>query len=326
MEKQMDNQRSDCARQSPLRDPDDVNMLEYLYILVRNKWWIIAATLLGIALGFGTAMMKGPQWIAEVIIAPKETESPKAPNFSAFGALGGIVASQLNMGANASLDKIELILDSREFNATFVERANLTPDIYKLQWPKVFRKYWDSGRHAWKPEFTPPRFLEMGSMVKGTYLNKEIYKNNTMILKIHSKDSAFSVNFANAYIRFLDEYIKSDVQNEAKENVGYLERQLNGIADPLLREKIQALIANEIEKQMLVSKEAFKIVDPVFLSNHFKAKRVFPSILGIGLFILSCIFFIFRHAYSMSEKTEEDKILIEKLKREIGILPKNGKR
>jgi LPS O-antigen subunit length determinant protein (WzzB/FepE family) len=306
------------------RDPDEINLLEYFYALVHRKWLIIGLTFVGLVLGFAIAMIKGPTWVAEAIIAPKETDSQKAPSFAGLGALGGLVASQLNIGGNASLDKIDLILDSREFNASLVEKNNLLPDIYKYQSPKAYKKLWDTTLQKWNPEFVQPKFLDMGGMIKG-YLKKIMNKNNTMTLSIKSKDSTFTIDLANKYVTFLNDYIKTNVQGDAKENVDYLEKQLDGIADPLLREKLQALIANEIEKEMVVSKEAFRIVDPVYMSKTFKEKKLYPLVFGFGLFFLSCLIVVFFHAFSSADKTEEDKQLIEKIRKEL-FLAKNKTR
>jgi LPS O-antigen subunit length determinant protein (WzzB/FepE family) len=303
-----------------LPDPDEINLLEYIYALVKNKWWIIGATILGFILGNIAANKKGPRWVAEVLIAPKEIESQKAPNISGLGAFGGLVANQLNISGNASLDKIELILNSREFNAKLVDQKALLPMIIKYQSPKTFKKLWDSTQNKWNPEFTQPKFLDLGGMVMG-YL-KKVTKANTMTITISSKDSAFSIDLANNYVTFLNEYIKENIQNDAKENVFYLEKQLNGIADPLLREKIQALISNEIEKQMVVSKEAFRIVDPVYLSKTFKEKKQYPRLIGAGMFFIVCLVVIFLHAISSANKTEEDKLWIKKIQKELLLFKK----
>lgn len=302
-------------------DSDEINLLEYFYALVHRKWWILGFTLLGLFVGYIGAKVKGPKWEAEVIIAPKESDSQKTPNLSSFGALSGLVASQLNIGGNASLDKIDLILDSREFNSHLVESNNLLPFIYHYNSPKAYKKLWDSTQQKWKPEFIQPKFLDLGDMVRGT-LKKEIKKNNTMSLKIQSKDSSFSYTIANTYVTFLNDYIKTNVQNDAKENVDYLDKQLNSIADPLLREKLQALISNEIEKQMVVSKEAFRVIDPVYLSKTFKEKKLYPPVFGFGLFFISCLLIIFGHAFSSANKTEEDKQLLNKIKKELFLLKK----
>jgi hypothetical protein len=138
-----------------------------------------------------------------------------------------------------------------------------------------------------------------------------------MTLDIKSRDSTFSINLANNYIEYLNEYIKSNVQTDARENVSYLEKQLVSISDPLLREKIQGLIANEIEKEMVVSKEAFRVVDPVYLSKTFKEKKLYPLVFGFGMFFMTCLAFVFGQAFSSAEKTEEDKLLINKIKKEL---------
>jgi uncharacterized protein involved in exopolysaccharide biosynthesis len=301
---------------STLCDPDEINLLEYAYALVKNKWWIIGFTVLGLVAGYIAALVKGPAWVAEVMIAPHETESQKTPSLAGLGALGGLVASQLNFGGNTSLDKIDLILDSREFGAKLIDHYSLLPTIYKYQWPKVYKKSWDFSQNTWKADFIQPKPLEMGSFIKSK-IKKTTNKNNTMTLDIKSRDSTFSFNLANNYIEYLNEFIKSNVQSDARENVSYLEKQLNGISDPLLREKIQGLIANEIEKEMVVSKEAFRIVDPVYLSKTFKEKKLYPMVFCFGLFFMVCLIVVFIQAFSSADKTEEDKQLLEKIKREM---------
>jgi LPS O-antigen subunit length determinant protein (WzzB/FepE family) len=298
------------------RDPDEINLLEYVYVLVKNKWWIIGFTVLGLVAGYVAALVKGPTWVAEVIIAPHETESQKTPSLAGLGALGGLVASQLNFGGNASLDKIDLILDSREFGAKLIDHYSLLPTIYKYEWPKVYQKSWDFSQNTWKADFIQPKPLYMGSFIKSK-IKKTTNKNNTMTLDIKSRDSTFSINLANNYIEYLNEFIKSNVQTDARENVSYLEKQLVAISDPLLREKIQGLIANEIEKEMVVSKEAFRIVDPVYLTKTFKEKKLYPLVFGFGLFFMICLVLVFGQAFSSAEKTEEDRQLLDKIKSEM---------
>lgn len=306
----------------PGRDPDEINLLDYFYALVHRKMLIVGVTVAGMILGYFAAIIKGPTWLAEAVIAPKDVASQKAPSFAGLGALGGLVASQMNLGGNASLDKIDIILDSREFNARLVEKYNLLPVIYKYQAKKVYNKMWDTTTHNWRPDFIKPKPLDVGNALRGAFLKKTVNKNNTMSLMIKSKDSSLTINLATNYVSFLDDYIKTDVQNDAKENVSYLEKQLDGIADPLLREKLQNLIADEIEKEMVVSKEAFRVVDPVYLSKAFKEKKLYPLVFGVGLFFLNCLIVVFIHAISSADKTDEDKKILEKIRKELLFIKK----
>lgn len=298
---------------------DEINLLEYIYVLAKKKWGIIGLTILGMGIGYIAAKLKGPRWVAEVIIAPKEIETQISPNLSSFGAFGGLVASQLNIGGNASLDKIDQLLDSRDFNARMIKRYNLLSQIYRIKWPEIYAQEWDSTAGAWKPTFRSPELLAMGEVLKGGFLKKNTESNNTMNIKVRSCDSTFSLLLARYYIQFLDEDIKTSTRNDARENVDFLEKQLITISDPLLREKLQSSIADEIEKTMVVSKEAFKIVDPVFLSQHYREIRLYPFLFGFGVFFLTIFVLILVQAFSSVRRTEEDLQLIKKIKKELFI-------
>jgi hypothetical protein len=305
------------------KDPDEINLLEYIYALVKHKKLIIGLTLLGVTAGYVAALIKGPTWVADAMIAPKERESQKSTSLAELGALGGIMASQLNLDVgSASLNTMDMILDSRDFGAKLIEKYNLLPMIYKYQWPQKYKKYWDKSQQTWKPDFVKPNLFTIGGFLQKKYLKKsKDIKLNLIKWSIQSKDSAFTDILASSYLEYLNEYIRAKVQAEAKENVAYLDSELVSIADPLLRTKITGLLANEVEKEMVVSREAFKVADPVYLHKVFKEKKLFPLVVGFGMFFISCLAVVFFHALASSEKTDEDRELIEKIKKEIRLLP-----
>ncbi|MFW6221120.1 MAG: Wzz/FepE/Etk N-terminal domain-containing protein, partial [Fibrobacterota bacterium] len=118
----------------PAHDPDEINLLEYFYVLVKNKWVLLAVMFVGLFGGYVAALIKGPSFVAEALIAPRESESQGSPNLSELGMFGGMVASQLNLGGNASLENVDLVLDSRKFNAEMIEKNELLPLIYAEFW------------------------------------------------------------------------------------------------------------------------------------------------------------------------------------------------
>jgi hypothetical protein len=315
------------ARTTPV-DPDEINLLEYVYALVKHKKLIIGLTLLGLVGGYVAALITGPTWVAEAMIAPKERESQQSTSLAQLGALGGLVAGSLSLDVgSASLNMMDMILDSRDFGAKLIEKDTLLPSIYKYQWPRIYRKYWDLSKSTWKPDFVKPKPLDMGGFIRAKYLKKtKDTKKNVIILYIRTKDSTFTNTISTAYLDYLNDYIRSKVQTEAKENVAYLDTQLVSIADPLLRTKILGLLSSEIEKEMVVSREAFKVADPLYLHKEFKEKKLFPLASGVGLFFLSCLLVVFGHVLASSEKTEEDKVLMEKIRKGLALLPARGKR
>jgi LPS O-antigen subunit length determinant protein (WzzB/FepE family) len=299
---------------SPVNNPDEINLLEYIYVLVKNKWWIIGSALLGLAVGYFAAKIKGPTYIAEAVITAKENENKSSPNLSGLGAFSGLVASQLNIGGNPGLDKIDLILGSRKFNAELIAKYNLLPEVFKNQYPKAYKKLYDTTRNEWKKEFIKPNMLSIGAGLSGKFLKREATKNNTMSISIQSKDSIFSDTLLSKYLQYLNYFIQSSVLTDAKENVTYLDKQLLTVVDPLLREKLQGMIANELEKEMLVSKEAFKVIDPPLLSKVHKEKILYPIIFSFSSSCITFLIVILLHVFSSIKKTEENRIYIEKIK------------
>lgn len=297
---------------SPANDPDEINLLEYIYVLVKNKWWIIGIALLGLVLGHVAAVIKGPTYIAEAVIAPQEDGSQK----STSSGLSSFLLSQLNMAGNASLDKINLILGSRKFNAELISNFNLLPAIYKVKWPKTYKAYFDTLHNVWSPAFKPPKLMEIGSFIKGTYLKKEENKDNTMTIKVESPDSTLSDTLLSKYLLFLNDYLKNSVQTDARANVQYLNQQLTSVVDPLLREKMQELIAGELEKDMLVSKNSFKIIDPQFSYVQFKQKQLYPMLFAAVGFFTVVFIIIILHVFSNSTFTSQDRELMKKIRKE----------
>jgi hypothetical protein len=298
-------------------DMDNINLLEYLYAIVKNKRWIILFTVFGLAFGYALALIKGPTWTSEAVIIAKESDTQKSPNISGFGAFGGIVASQLNIADNPGLDKIEIILDSKKFYSEVIKKYNLLPLIYKYSQPKKYREFYDTTKQEWSETFTKPNLLNVGNYLKGTYLQKEVKKNKTMLLSFQSGDSVFSDTLLSVTLTYLNSYIKNTVHKDAEDNVSYLENKLITISDPLLREKLQGMIASEMEKAMLVSNEAFRIIDPILTRKQYLEKKLYPLVFSFGFFFLSIVIFLVYHATVNNIKSEEDQNWIRKIKNEL---------
>lgn len=295
--------------------PDEINLLEYFYVLLKHKYWIIFSAILGFPLGFFIAQIIGPTWVSEAVIAPIESEKQNVPNLSGLGTFG-LMASQLNFGGNPGLDKIEVVLDSKSFNSEVIDKYGLLPLLYKNHKPREFKEFFDNEKKVWKNEFVRPNLLGVGSILRKEYLKKEIKENKTMTLRFSARDSLFVDTLMSSYLEYLNNYIQVKVQNDAKANVSYLENQLITISDPLLREKIQTMLATELEKAMLVSKEAFKIIDPKYTYRQFKIKILFPIIFSFSLFTIVILFFIFGHAVISKSRSQEDQYWLSRIKQE----------
>jgi hypothetical protein len=281
---------------------DEINLLELLYVLVKYKTVIIIFSVLGFMGGYFAAKMKGPTYTASSLLVAKEAEGARSGGLSgAFGALGGF-AGGLNMMGNPGLEKLELYLGSREFNAELIEKYDLLPDMFrfapKRRTAKVYKKFYDTLNGKWleSEDFTLPTPVQMATFLTKAYFQNEVnIKKGTLTVSVKSSDSTFSYKVLSSCVEHLDHYIKTDVQNEAKNNVDYLEEQLFTIADPLLREKIQDMIASEIEKAMIVSREAFKVIDKPFCQMGHPNTKLYAVGGAFGMFLLLSAIVIFFH-------------------------------
>jgi len=303
---------------------DEINLLELFYVLVKYKTIIILFSALGFAGGYFAAGLKGPTYTANAVLTTRESGAPQ-PNLGALGALGGLAAAQLNLAGNPGLEKLELYLGSREFNAELIEKYGLLPDMFKFapkrRTSKVYEQFYDTVNGKWleSEEFTVPEPVQMAGFLSGAFFKKETdLKTKTLTVSVRSRDSLFSYNVLSNCLEHLDYYIKSDVQNDAKVNVDYLENQLITIADPLLREKLQGMIASEIEKAMIVSREAFKVIEKPFCTEGYREKKLYPLAGAFGMFLLVSAAVIFFHQiFGAGNTNPESRRWVDMIKRQL---------
>jgi hypothetical protein len=303
---------------------DEINLLELAYVLVKHKTIIILLSIIGLVGGYFAAKAKGPTFTSNAVITAKASEA-RQPNLGALGALGGLAAAQLNLAGNPGLEKLEIYLNSREFNTELIEKYNLLPEIFKYapkrKLSKIYEQFYDTTNNVWieSEDFNKPEPIQMSTyLLKKFFQNEVDIKKGTITVSVKSNDSLFSSKVLGACIEHLDLYIRRDVQSEAKANVDYLESQLATIMDPLLRTKLQEMIASEIEKAMIVSRESFKLIDKPYCWRSHQEKLFFP-IAGLAMmFMLSSGIAIFGNMVFGSGNTNpESRKWVDMIKKQL---------
>jgi len=325
----IDTQKKESVTQTVSREKhsetgaaeDEINLLELFYVFVKFKTIIIIFCGIGFIGGFIAARVKGPTHTSQAVLMARESDRP-TPNLGAFGAFGGLAG--LNIAGNPGLERIQLILNSREFNSRFIEKYDLTTGIYAYannKWlRKTYRNFYDTTSGKWDENIILYRPEQLSGVLSSTLFKKNITKEGTLELQVRSSDSLFSYTTLAACLEFLNHHIQTSVQTEAKENVDFLEKQLFTISDPLLREKLQEKIAAEIEKAMIVSKEAFRVLDRPFCSKQHKEKKMYPIAGAFAMFFASSGLLIFFHYIFGAGNTNSEN------RRWIGMIRKEMKR
>jgi len=129
-------------------------------------------------------------------------------------------------------------------------------------------------------------------------------KKNIMRLGVISDDSVKSLILVRALIKEVENKIQNDIVAESNTNLEFLDKRINSTSDPLVREKIQILIGQEIEKIMLYNSKPFEILDkPRVPEIREKPNRKLITILFFILgFTTSCLYVISLRLYNRENK------------------------
>jgi uncharacterized protein involved in exopolysaccharide biosynthesis len=285
--------RGETQVAQPIRPAEagtEIQLGEVFGLLWKYRFLIVGLAMAGAASGLGLSYLQTPVYHAEATFAPKDGKSGGAASgiLSQLGGFGGSVAASLGMG-NTSLDRLEVILKSRDLAMRIIQRDTLLP--------LLFPKDWNAAAGKWSSPDKEPKLQDAAELLRGSYLKvKPEQKKNIIVLAIDAPHPDFAVVLVHAYLDALREKIQQDVRSEADSNRKYLEGILSMTMDPLMREKIQNLIGAEIEKATLVSSRSFDLLEsPVPNKRKIKPKRkkmammgmVFGALAAMGLALLN---------------------------------------
>jgi uncharacterized protein involved in exopolysaccharide biosynthesis len=287
----MKTQNSDkdfrAIRMAAERQDESVDMVHALQVLWESRKWIAAFTAAFVVGGAIFAILATPVYYSQAIIALKDSGKGGAGAglFSQLGGMGSVVAAQLGMG-NTSLEKLEIILKGHELAEAVIVKNDLLPALYPKQW--------DAIKEAWKSD-VPAKIPTVRKGVEKMRreilaVNLEI-KKNIITLGVNMPDSISAKRIADCYLIALNERIRSDVMQDAVANREYLEQQIQNSGDPALVEKIQNMIASEIEKYMLVSNNAFEVLERPVVPFQRKRpnRRVIVMVAALGGLLISIL-------------------------------------
>jgi len=266
-----------------------VDVVRSILTVWDGRKWVIACTTIVTLLGILYALFAKPIYHAEAVIALKEEEKGNATTraLAQLGGLGGSVAGQLGL-TGTSLDLMQITLMGHELAEAVITENDLMP--------KLFPKIWDSAKKTWttrEAKKVPTLRQGVGVIRKSMVVNID-QKKRVLTLGININDSQLAKQLVDVYLAGLNEKLRLDVMEDADSNQKYLEKQLDNTVDPALREKINGLIAYQIEKKMLMSSSAFNLLErpvvPLTPSSPDRKKIVIVCFLTGFLFSVASIF------------------------------------
>ena len=233
--------------------------------------------------------------------------------------LGGL-ASLAGLSTSGETSSIEIVnlLKSNILKKNIIEKYNLLPVL--------FPDDWDEKKKTWKK---PSGFslipLALISKIRPAQPNApkkepgvpdtwdgiraldEIVnihydlKEDLITISAEFSDPDMAAKIVNYFIITLNDYMSSEANRVAKINKEYLEKQLSGTNDNLIREKIYNLIASKIETIVMSEvKEnfAFKVLDPPMAPDKkSKPKRAQMVIVAFIVSLFLAVFVVLSRDY-----------------------------
>lgn len=289
---------------APTTEEDEINLLDLFLVLLRHKFLIL---FLVVAAGVGAvfySLSLENIYRSEATLTPREEEK-SGPSIPSLGGLGGMVAGQLGIGGGGSLEKLQVVLSSRELTLKIISKYDLMPVIFQEKWNDV--------TGTWIPEVEEPPTLQDGmkAIKNGMLKVGSDPEKGVLTVGFEHKDPAKAKEIVDYYIKELSETLRSEVLHDANENKRFFMEQLDRTSDALLKEKIYNLLAKEIEKETFAKAQkfySFQVVDPPIVPDPDKKvapKRSIICILAVFVAFFFAVFLSFFLEFIRRIKTDD---------------------
>jgi uncharacterized protein involved in exopolysaccharide biosynthesis len=267
---------------------DEINLLDYVKVIVRNKMLICSIAGIAVAGTIIISLFMTRIYEARAVIAPATKSNDSS------GA--GLLAAQFGISAPASSTMSEIVnlLKSDILKEETIKKHNLIPVFFQekdLRGKSESQKIWKGIRY-----------------LQDTLRVSPNQKDNSIQVSMQFRDPKIAADVVNYTLLELTEHMSNEARRVADTNKKYLESQIDKTADPFIKTKIYALIAQQIETAMMAEvKEnfAFKILDPPRTPDRkIKPKQTQMVIIALTVSLFLGVFIAFGKEYWKSHREE----------------------
>lgn len=256
------------------QEDSEINLLDYVKVILKHKRLIIWIVGVVVVLTAVISLIMTPVYRARAVILPI------APQNERLGASS--IAAQFGFAVPEQPNKSEIVglLNSNILRERVLKRYKLLPVLLGESSIK--------GKTEDEQLWSALRYLEDALKINPKQ------KENTIEISMEFKDPKVASDIVNYVLSEITDYMSGETRRVAETNQKYLESQIDKTADPFIKTKIYALIAQQIETSaMAEAKEnfAFKMIDPPKVPDkRIKPKR--RSMVAIS-FVVSLFLGIF---------------------------------
>lgn len=257
--------------------PEEIDIARYINILRRRALLIAVLSIAGLVLAFAGSLLLEDRFLAKAVISPVK-EGAGAPAGLSLLVQQLESVPGMSLSSPSSAPEILALLNSNMLRKKLIERYDLLPVIFSGRWD-MEKKNWAAGEEQ-------PTIHDALRALERMMSVRHSPKDNTITITIESTDPGGAAGMLDKLLSVLTAHLSNEARKVADSNRRYLEGQLKYTADPLIRQNIYSLIAQQIETSMMagvMENFAFKVIDPPEAPDRSSSpKRHLISIAGFA--------------------------------------------
>ncbi len=303
---------------------DEINLLELWQVVWKRRKLIARIVAVCVILTVVVSLLMTNIYESKAVIMTVESKSSASGGgmAAAMAAMGGGLAGMIGTPESATSSEIVLLLNSNILREKIIKEYNLLPVLFSKQWDGE-KKAWKKGggfslnpltwvsklisavkpadKKAVKKEPGVPDMWDGLRALDGAVKINNNIKEKSITISVQFDDPVIAANIANYFIATLNNHMSSEAKRVAAINKKYLEEQLPLNSDPLIKQKIYTMIAQQVETTMMAEvKEnfSFKVIDPPKVPDRkVKPKRAQMVVLSFVVALFLAVFVVFALEY-----------------------------
>lgn len=236
--------------------PDEIDIGRYVSILRTRALLISVLAITGLILAFAGSHLLKDRFQAKAVISPVKEGGGAPAGLSVLIQQLESVPS-MSLSPPSSAPEIIALLNSNMLRKKVIEQYDLLPVI--------FSERWDTEKKSWAEEKEKPTVHDALRALERTMSVRHSPKDNTITITIESAKPKDAAMMLGQLLSALNTHLSNEARRVADANRRYLEGQLKYTSDPLIRQNIYTLVAQQIESSMMagvMENFAFKVIDP----------------------------------------------------------------
>jgi uncharacterized protein involved in exopolysaccharide biosynthesis len=262
--------------------PNDLS--SYGSEFVRSWKLVLATIVLGAVAAAIIAFLTPPQFRAQAMVAPVNTNVPQAGG-GTLKSLGGLAAlAGIDIpGANGRKDEYLAILNSNGFLRDFIQFENMMP--------LLFASRWDAQTKSWRADKEVPTLGEAVKKLRdGVITVNDDRRTSLVTVTVDWFSPQLAARWANDLIDKVNERIRADAARNAERSLDYLSKELARTSEVETRQAIYRLTEEQVNNAMLASVQheyAFRFIDQAIPPERKNSpKRAIITAVGAALGLL----------------------------------------